>query len=300
MASAARQGTPETGRGKISAVWTALRPLEWIKNGFVLAPLLFSGRFDETGAVVDTTIAFVCFCAAASAGYLLNDIRDAALDRAHPVKRTRPIAAGALDVGTAAVVAAVLGIAALAGAFAVAPELAAAVAAYLALTAAYTVVLKRMVILDSMAIAGCFLLRVLGGTVSADVTASEWLIVCTAMLALFLSFTKRRQEAVSEMHSGRDSRPVLEHYSLPFLDQMVSLVTAGTVISYAIYATESPIVGDEMLFTAPMVLYGIFRYLYLVYDREDPRGAPTLLRSDPGMIGAVTAWVATVLVLLYL
>lgn len=260
---------------------------------------MFSGRFNEVGAVSDALIAFACFCAAASAGYLVNDIRDAALDRAHPVKRGRPIAAGDLDPATAASVAAVLAAAGLAGSLAVSPVLTAVLAGYMALTLAYTVVLKRLVILDSMAIAGCFLLRVLGGTVAADVTASEWLIVCTAMLALFLSFTKRRQEAVSELHRGSDSRPVLEHYSLPFLDQMVSLVTAGTVISYAIYATESPIVGDEMLFTAPMVLYGIFRYLYLVYDREDPRGAASLLRADPGMIGALVAWVGTVLVLLY-
>lgn len=297
--AASPPSAPPRRRGTAGAVWGSLRPGEWIKNGFVVAPLLFSGRFDEATALGRTGATLAAFCAAASAGYLLNDVRDAELDRRHATKRSRPIAAGELREPTAMALAAALAVAAVAGSLAVGVEVAGAVAGYLALTSAYTLGLKRLVILDAMAIAGCFLLRVIGGTVALDVTASEWLIVCTGMVALFLAFTKRRQEAVAELREGRGSRPVLEHYSLPFLDQMVSLVTAGTVISYAIYATESPIIGKEMLATSPMVLYGIFRYLYLVYDRSDERDATQMLTRDPGMIAAVAAWVTAVLLLLY-
>ena len=179
------------------------------------------------------------------------------------------------------------------------PEVGAVVAGYGALTTAYTLVLKHMVILDVMTIAAGFLLRVLGGAVTVDVHPSQWLLICTGMLALFLGFTKRRQEAASELHSGQSSRPVLEHYSMPFLDQMVSMVTAGTVISYAIYAAESPLIGDRMLITTPLVLYGIFRYLYLIYHCGDTRSVATLVTRDPGMVAASVAWALTAILLLY-
>ena len=129
---------------------------------------------------------------------------------------------------------------------------------------------------------------------------SEWLVVCTGMLALFLGFTKRRQEGAAELRAGGTTRPVLEHYSLPFLDQMVALVSTGTVLGYVIYATESPLVGGDMLWTAPMVTYGIFRYLYLIYDRAEQRDAAQLVTRDPGLIAAAVAWAGTVLALLYL
>jgi hypothetical protein len=150
-----------------------------------------------------------------------------------------------------------------------------------------------------MAIVGLFLARVVGGSVAIDVDPSEWLLLCTGMVSLFLGFAKRRQEALGELHLPTASRPVLEHYSIRFLDQMIPLVTAATVMSYAIYATESPIVGSEMLATTPPVLYGIFRYLYLVYHCEDSRAPAVLVTRDPGMIAAVVAWTATAVVLIY-
>ncbi len=163
--------------------------------------------------------------------------------------------------------------------------MAAIVAGYGVLTVAYSTLLKYLVILDVMAIAGCFLLRVLGGAVAVDVEASEWLLFCTGMLALFLGFTKRRQEAVREDHEGAVTRPVLEHYPLPFLDQMVSLVTAAALLSYGIYAIDSPLVGGRMLATTPIVLYGLFRYLYLIYAREDQRDAARPRQLRPGHPG---------------
>ena len=185
---------------------------------------------------------------------------------------------------------ALLGIAlALAG---VDAEAAGLVALYGVITAAYTLVLKRLVIIDVMTIASLFLLRVVAGAVAVDAHASEFLLLCTAMLALFLGFTKRRQEAMLEERGrGRRRAPVLEHYSLPFLDQMVAMVTAAAIISYAIYAIDSPLVGSKMLATAPSVLYGVFRYLYLIYDRRDTRSTAAILTEDPGMIFAGVTWI---------
>jgi 4-hydroxybenzoate polyprenyltransferase len=172
------------------------------------------------------------------------------------------------------------------------------VLAYAVGTTLYSYVLKHEVILDVMTIAGLFVLRVLAGAVAVDADASAYLLLTTGMVALFLGFTKRRQEATSELHSGAESRPVLEHYSIPFLDQMVAMVAAGTVISYAIYAVNSPLIGAKMLGTLPPVVYGIFRYLYLIYDRKDTRSTDAILLEDYGMIGAGVTWVASVIILL--
>ena len=143
-------------------------------------------------------------------------------------------------------------------------------------------------------------MRVIGGSVAVDVRPSAWLLVCTGSAALFLGFTKRRQEAMSERHDGRQTRPVLEHYSLPFLDQMVSLVTAMAILSYTIYATDSPIGGDRMLLTVPPVLYALFRYLYLIYDRQETRDAADLILHDPGMRAASVTWLLAAIAVIQL
>jgi 4-hydroxybenzoate polyprenyltransferase len=291
--------TSKPRRGPVRAAIVALRPQEWVKNLLVFAGLLFSAKFRHFDAVVDASITFAAFCMISSAGYLVNDAHDVAEDRQHPTKRFRPIAAGELAIPTAIGMAVVLAAAALAGSAAlVSLEVGALVLAYAVGTTFYSYVLKHEVILDVMTIAGLFVLRVLAGTVAVDADASAFLLLCTGMVALFLGFTKRRQEATSELHSGTESRPVLEHYSIPFLDQMVAMVTAATVMSYAIYAVNSPLIGSKMLATLPPVLYGIFRYLYLIYDRKDTRSTDAILLEDYGMIGAGVTWVASVIVLL--
>jgi 4-hydroxybenzoate polyprenyltransferase len=321
-----------------AALLAAMRPSEWIKNLLVFAGVLFSGKLGQGGQLVDATLTFACFCAVSSAGYLFNDLHDAPLDRRHPEKRHRPIASGVLPASVAWVASAVLAALGIAAAvLLVSPEVAGLVAAYGATTAAYTLVLKRLVILDVMAIASLFILRVVAGAVAVDARASEFLLICTGMLALFLGFTKRRQEAVLEQSApatspsegqaaavdpgqasavdpgqasavdpdgadaggSRWTRPVLEHYSLPFLDQMVAMVTASAILSYVIYAVDSPRIGSKMLATAPSVLYGIFRYLYLIYDRRDSRSTAAILTEDPGMLFAAVTWVATALLMLY-
>ncbi|MFN2613027.1 MAG: decaprenyl-phosphate phosphoribosyltransferase [Solirubrobacterales bacterium] len=295
------QPEPRQPRGPLRAAVKAMRPQEWIKNLLVFAGLLFSGKFTDPSAVVDATVTFFAFCAVASAGYLVNDAHDAELDRQHPTKRFRPIAAGELARGTAIALALVLVSAGLAGSLlSEGPLVGGLVAAYGAGTTLYSYVLKTEVILDVMTISGLFVVRVLAGAVAVGAHASAFLLLTTGMVAMFLGFTKRRQEANSELHAGASSRPVLEHYSIPFLDQMVAMVTATTVMSYAIYAVNSPLIGSKMLGTLPPVVYGIFRYLYLIYDREDERSTASILTGDYGMVGAAVVWVAAAVTLLAL
>jgi 4-hydroxybenzoate polyprenyltransferase len=285
-------------RGPLRAMIAALRPQEWVKNLLVFAGLIFSAKFDDVDAILAATVTFVAFCMVASAGYLINDARDVEEDRQHPTKRNRPIAAGELGTSTAIGLAIVLAVVGLLGATLLDPTVGGIVLAYAVGTTLYSYLLKHEVILDVMTIAGLFVLRVLAGAVAVDADASAYLLLTTGMVALFLGFTKRRQEATSELHAGAESRPVLEHYSIPFLDQMVAMVTAGTVMSYAIYAVNSPLIGAKMLGTLPPVLYGIFRYLYLIYDRKDTRSTDAILLEDYGMIGAGVTWVAAVIILL--
>jgi len=286
-------------RGPLRAAIVAMRPKEWIKNLLVYAGLLFSGQFDDIEAIASATVVFLAFCAVASAGYLINDSHDTELDRQHPTKRRRPIAAGELGIPAAITLAVILIAGGLVGTVvAEGPAIAGLVLAYGIGTTLYSFVLKTEVILDVMTIAGLFVLRVLAGAKAVDADASAYLLLCTGMVAMLLGFTKRRQEATSELHSGTKTRPVLEHYSIPFLDQMVAMVTAATVMSYAIYAVNSPLIGSKMLGTLPAVVYGIFRYLYLIYDRKDSRSTASILTGDYGMIGASAVWVASAVVLL--
>jgi 4-hydroxybenzoate polyprenyltransferase len=298
--AAPRVESPPARRSPALALLVAMRPAEWIKNVLVFAGLVFAKKFDQGPAIVDALVTFVAFCAISSAGYLFNDLRDIEHDRRHPEKRNRPIASGALAPRSAAAAAAVLtALAIVVALVGVSAEVAGLVALYGAATVAYSLGLKQLVIIDVMTIASLFILRVVAGAVAVDAHASSYLLVCTGMLALFLGFTKRRQEAILEEHKGAESRPVLEHYSIPFLDQMVSMVTAAAIISYVIYAINSPFIGSKMLATAPSVLYGVFRYLYLIYDRKDTRSTAAILTEDPGMIFAGVTWVTTAVLMLY-
>jgi 4-hydroxybenzoate polyprenyltransferase len=287
-------------RSPLRAAIKTGRPQEWIKNFFVFAGLLFSGKFNQPHDVLEATLTFISFCAISSAGYYVNDLIDIDLDRNHPKKRFRPLAAGELSESAAKTIAPLLAVFAIAIAFATVNwQVGLMVVGYGVAQMAYSLGLKQIVIVDVMTLAGLFILRVAAGASAVDAHASEWLILCTGMIAMFLGFTKRRQEAVSELHQGTSSRPVLEHYSLPFLDQMVSLVTTGTVISYAIYTVNSPLIGSRMMLTIPPVIYGIFRYLYLIYDRSDDRSIAAMVSDDKGMIAAAAVFVATAFLLLY-
>src|SRR5829696_1812529 len=287
-------------RSPLRAAIKTGRPKEWIKNVFVFAGLLFSGKFNQPHDVLLSVLTFFSFCLISSAGYFVNDLVDVELDRKHPKKRFRPLAAGELSVTAARVIAPLLALSAIAIAFlGVNWEVGLMVVGYGVAQVAYSLGLKQIVIVDVMTLVGLFILRVAAGASAVDAHASEWLILCTGMLAAFLGFTKRRQEAVSELHEGTSTRPVLEHYSLPFLDQMVSLVTTGTVISYAIYTVNSPQIGSQMMLTIPPVVYGIFRYLYLIYDRNDDRSMSGIVAGDRGIQAAGAAFAIIAFLLLY-
>jgi len=289
-----------TERGPLRAALKTARPHEWVKNVLVFAGLLFSGQVDDPWAIGQALITFACFCAISSAGYFINDLNDVELDRQHPKKRFRPIAAGQLSIPSAYAISVGLAVGAIAVAFlAVNWKVGLFVTGYGAIQVAYSFGLKQVVIIDVMVLATLFIFRVMAGAEAVDAHASEWLILCTGMLACFLGFTKRRQEAVSELHEGTSSRPVLEHYSLPFLDQMVAMVTTGTVVSYAIYTVNSPQIGSEMMLTIPPVVYGIFRYLYLIYDRSDDRSTAAIVAEDRPIILAGAVFVITAFLLLY-
>jgi len=303
-AEPSRSHEPETGevvprRTPLRAAIKTGRPKEWIKNVFVFAGLLFSGKFNQSHEVLEAFITFVAFCLISSAGYFVNDLIDVELDRKHPKKRFRPLAARELSESAAKLIAPGLAVVAIAIAFTVNWQVGLMVVGYGVAQVAYSLGLKQIVIVDVMTLAGLFILRVAAGASAVDAHASEWLILCTGMLAAFLGFTKRRQEAVSELHEGTSTRPVLEHYSLPFLDQMVSMVTTGTVISYAIYTVNSPLVGSKMMLTIPPVVYGIFRYLYLIYDRNDDRSMSGIIAGDRGIQAAGAAFAIIAFLLLY-
>jgi len=286
-------------RSPLRAAIKTGRPKEWIKNVFVFAGLLFSGKFNQSHDVLEAVITFVAFCLISSAGYFVNDLIDVELDRKHPKKRFRPLAAGELGEGAALAIAPALAVLAIGIAFTVNWQVGLMVVGYGIAQVAYSVGLKQIVIIDVMTLAGLFILRVAAGASAVDAHASEWLLLCTGMIAMFLGFTKRRQEAVSELHEGTATRPVLEHYSLPFLDQMVSLVTTGTVISYAIYTVNSPQIGSQMMLTIPPVVYGIFRYLYLIYDRSDDRSMAAIVAEDRGIQAAGASYALIAFLLLY-
>jgi 4-hydroxybenzoate polyprenyltransferase len=287
-------------RSPLRAAIKTGRPKEWIKNVFVFAGLLFSGKFNQSHDVLEAFLTFVAFCLISSAGYFVNDLIDVELDRKHPTKRFRPLAAGELPESVAKTIAPVLALVAIALAFATVNwQVGLMVVGYGIAQMAYSLGLKQIVIIDVMTLAGLFILRVAAGASAVEAHASEWLILCTGMLAAFLGFTKRRQEAVSELHEGTSTRPVLEHYSLPFLDQMVSMVTTGTVISYSIYTVNSPLIGSQMMLTIPPVVYGIFRYLYLIYDRSDDRSMAAIVAGDRGIQAAGASYALIAFLLLY-
>jgi len=270
-----------------------LRPRHWVKNGFVLAPLLFSGRAADSVILLDALLAFAAFCLAASAVYAFNDVVDRAEDRVHPVKRFRPVAAGRIGPGTAYAAAAVLAVLALGVASLAGPLSALCIAAYLALNGAYSVWLKHLVLLDVFAIATFFLLRLLAGAAAVQVRPSVWLLLCGGLLALYLGFAKRRHELLVLGDESSDHRSVLAQYSPPFLDQISSVLLAVTLVSYLMYSltseTAAKVGSDALSYGVPFVLYGMFRYLYLVHKRG--LGSPTeIVLTDRPLIISAGLW----------
>lgn len=287
--------TPAPAAAGAGAWVRLLRPAQWVKNVFVLAALLFSGRAVEGPAVAAAALAFVAFCLLSSCVYVLNDVVDREADRAHPTKRNRPVAAGQVGTGAAVGLGAGLGVVGLAVAWSVAPAVAWIGATYLLLNVAYSVRLKRVVLLDVFSLAAFFLLRILAGAAAVEVTPSIWLLLCGGLLALYLGFAKRRHELVLLGDGSTAHREVLEHYSPAFLDQMSGVLLAVTIVSYIMYTvfseTAVEVGSDLLVYSAVFVLYGVFRYLYLVHQREGGSPTETLL-TDAAIVIDVLLWLA--------
>ncbi|MGA9058507.1 MAG: decaprenyl-phosphate phosphoribosyltransferase [Terriglobia bacterium] len=300
----AAEATTPTRNFAFGGLLGSLRPQQWVKNGFVFAALIFSRSITDWHRNARVAAGALLFCIISSAVYLFNDILDAPEDRKHPLKRLRPLASGKLGVGTASIVAIILAILSLYGAWILDRTFFIIVVAYGVINVLYSWVLKRVVLLDVFVISAGFVLRVISGGVIIHVEISPWLVVCATLLALFLALSKRRHELVALGNDAGDHRSILSHYSPYFLDQLIGIVTASTVMSYALYTLSNDVQvkfpGKRLDLTIPFVLFGIFRYLYLVHQNEEGGNPTRLLFTDPVLLSVVLFWAASVIFIIYL
>ena len=273
----------------------ALRPQQWIKNLFVFAPLIFSQNVLNQALVLRSALAFLAFCLISSAVYLLNDLRDIEEDRQHPLKAHRPLASGRLKRSTAVAALAIIAPAGFLVALLVNRSFVFIALGYFALQIAYTLWLKHVVILDIFVVASGFLLRVVAGGFAIRVYLSSWLLICTTLLALFLAMGKRRHEIVLMEGRAASHRPILKEYNIYLLDQMISVVTASTLLAYCLYTISEETVAKfgtrNLIFTVPFVLYGIFRYLYLIHQKAEGGTPESLIIRDKPLLVAIALWI---------
>lgn len=276
-----------------------LRPRQWIKNFFIFAALLFSRNIGKPQYLLAALYAFMCFCAASSSVYIFNDIIDIEKDRKHPRKRKRPLAAGIISRREAQITAAFMIPTAVIFSFMLNRSFGLIITAYLLNNLLYTLYLKHIVILDVMSIALGFILRVAGGAVAIGVYISPWLILCTFTLALFLGFSKRRNELQVLQENAQSHRLILEQYSLEFIDHMLSIVTVSTLISYSLYTFFASDNKYSMV-TIFFVLYGIFRYQYIIYNKNAGESPEEIVLTDKPLLINILLWILASLVILYL
>ncbi len=278
-----------------------LRPHQWLKNGFVLIGLLFGHAWNDPDTLMRVALSFAAFCLLSSAVYIFNDLLDREADRLHPEKRNRPLASGQVSV----IAALMLLAACLSGGFWLAFDASFApwvFLAYIAINIAYTLGFKRVVVLDVFMIASGFMLRLLAGTLGVGIAPSHWLLLCGLMLTLFLGFAKRQAELAALPEDATGHRSVLEHYSMALLDQFITIVAAGTVLSYSLYTVSSETVAlhgtNQLMITVPFVLYGLLRYLFRLQLKGGGGDPARELLTDWHLIGAVVGWLIAVFVVL--
>ncbi len=293
----------------IGAFVRTCRPSQWTKNLVVFAAVIFARKIDEPRYLASAALAFVLFSFLSSAVYIVNDVLDREEDRRHPTKKSRPIASGALPVGLAIAGAIVLAAASLSLGFRLAPAFGTTLAVYFGLNLLYSIRLKEIVGLDVLLISVGFVLRAIGGVEALKgqvdgVLLSPWLLLCTFFLSLLLALCKRRNELVVLGEAAASHRPVLANYSLPFVDSLIVIVASSTILSYSIYtiwpATVEKFGTDRLVYTIPFVVYGIFRYMFLVY-RKNMGGNPSeVLYKDAPILGTLALWIATVFAIIIL
>jgi len=286
-------------RSPVRAALVAMRPRQWSKNLLVFAGLVFAAKLGDATRWLEAIAAFAAYCAISSAAYLVNDVRDREDDRLHPVKQARPIARGELSPRWALVLAAGLAGVALALVAVLGPVSVAFLLAFAALQAGYTLGLKHIVLLDVLAIGALFVIRAAAGAAAVDVRISPWLLLCTALLALFLALAKRRGELVLVGARRAPGRPVLEGYSLELVDQLVAIVASSTVLAYSVY-TLTARDSKALLATVPFVIFGVFRYLLLVHRDDVGEEPEQVLLTDVPIILAVACWIVSAAAILVL
>ena len=299
-----RQGEVRTATRPLAwHVIRSLRPEQWTKNLIIFGALLFGQRLFDLHSVVYAAAGFAVFCALSGVVYLLNDVADREADRRHPLKRRRPIASGDLSASGALVAAAIIGSGALTAAFLLRTDFGFFAGAYLALLALYSGPLKHIVIVDVLTIAIGFVLRAAAGAAVIDVPISNWLLFVTILGALFLALSKRRHELVLLADDATSHRPILQEYTPYLLDQMISVVTASTLVAYAFYTVNAETVEkfhtNHLGLTLPFLLYGIFRYLYLVHQREGGGSPAEMLLNDRPLLLCVALWALAVALIIY-
>lgn len=281
----------------------SLRPQQWIKNFFIFAPLVFSQNIFEPQLFLKTLAAFVIFCFLSGALYILNDLKDLEEDKNHPVKSQRPLAAGKLKKSHAIMSFILLSVISALSAYTLNMNFFAVALVYFLLQLAYSFFLKHVVILDVFIVAAGFFIRVIAGGYAIEVYMSSWLLICTLLLALFLSMSKRRHELVILEEGASEHRPILKEYSPYLLDQMIAVVTASTVIAYSLYTISKETVEKfgttKLIYTVPFVLYGIFRYLYLVHQKEEGGSPEVLVLKDKPLLIDIFLWILAAGLIIY-
>lgn len=286
------------------AMLQVMRPQQWTKNLFVFAGVVFARKLGDLHAVVGSVVAFALFCLLSSGVYTINDVVDAEQDRQHPTKRDRPIASGRLPASLATLWAAVLTAAGLALSFRLPLGFVLLALSYLVLNLLYSFSFKHVVILDALCIAAFFVLRAAAGAAAIDVEISHWLLICTFLLALFIALSKRRHELVLLENGAANHRASLGDYSPYLLDQMVAVVTASTLMAYVLYTVDDRTMrefrSDHLLYTVPFVIFGIFRYLYLIHQKGEGGNPDRIIVSDWQFLANLLLWMATVAGVIYL
>ncbi len=287
----------------ISAFLESMRPRQWVKNVFVLSPLFFSRNLVDTQKLLTVLIACLVFCLISGITYVCNDCMDLQSDRAHPIKSARPIASGKLDLQIALLGAFIVTLIALTIAFFLGQGFFIVCVSYLFLQTGYSTFLKHFIILDVFAIAAGFVLRVVAGAIVIDVSVSAWILLCTLLLALFLALGKRRYELVNHYTGASHDRKVLGFYTTAFIDQMITSVCAMTVIAYSMYTIAPSTVRrfdtENLIFTVPLVLFGLFRYLFLIHRGDTGENPEKVVVTDGPIIVVLILWAAVSASIIY-
>ena len=287
---------------KLIKLLRLMRPYQWVKNGFVFTGLLFGHAWHDPHLVMQVVTAFVAFCLVSSAIYTFNDIVDLEQDRLHPKKSQRPLASGQVSISAAVMLAILLAAAGLVLAYAASQTVLIILIGYALMNIAYSLRLKHVVILDVFIIATGFMLRILAGTLGIGIPPSQWLLLCGLMVTLFLGFTKRRAEIIALSDDKTAHRKVLEHYSPVLLDKMIGITAAGLIMSYSLYTMNADTIRihgtANLIYTVPFVMYGVFRYIYLLHHLSRGGDPSHDLVRDPHLFIVVGAWLTATILLI--